>query len=922
MLRSKIARSIHSIARHIQINSNHFTAACAVCAGLTNVGLAQTTAVYPRTEYKINPTGLDAPAPRLSWRLETKQDGTRQVAYEIRAASQPDELTSGGHLRWETGRVESGATNHIPYAGEPLQSRDRIHWQVRVWDNHGNRSAWSEVASWEMGLRSPADWQAEWIESDIPPAREIAQPPPYFRTEFELTKAVKNARLYITSHGLYEAYLNGKKVGDELLTPGWTSYNKRLQYQTYDITEQLNPGKNALGAIVGDGWFRGPVDWGKHRFHYGDTLALLAQLEVTFTDGTSAVFCSDKNWETSTGAILTSDLYDGEIYDARNEPEGWAYPGFDDSDWNTVTVKNHAKTVLVAPCGPPVRAVEEIKPVSMTSPEGQSVIFDFGQNMVGHVRLRIEGRTGETITLRHSEVLDQKGMLYTENLREADQTIRYTCKGSGTEVFAPHFTFQGFRYVEMSGHHGRPSLETLTGIVVHSDMRPTSTFQSSDPELNQLHHNILWGMKDNFVDIPTDSPQRDERRGWTGDAQVFASTACYLMETAPFYAKWMQDMSADQLDSGLIPHYIPDLLGKGGSSGWGDAAVIIPWAVYQAYGDKRILEENYSCMLGWVRYSEERAGDNLIWDRDWHWGDWLSYKTERSDYHGASTDKGLISTAFFAHSTDLLARIAAILGKAEDAANLAALHQRIVASFQHEFVTPSGRLVSHTQTAYALALTFEMIPEDLCAASAGHLASDVEKFGHLTTGFLGTPLLNPTLSAFGYDDLAYMLLMRREYPSWLYPVSKGATTIWERWDGIKPDGSFQKASMNSFNHYSYGAVGSWIYGTIGGIQATSPGYRTFRIKPVIGGGLTHATTTFASLHGTIESAWEIVDNQLVMTVTVPPNTEALIEVPAPGGRNSVKDASEIRDTLTYMREENGYVVYKAESGTYRFEAVQ
>jgi alpha-L-rhamnosidase len=536
----------------------------------------------------------------------------------------------------------------------------------------------------------------------------------------------------------------------------------------------------------------------------------------------------------------------------------------------------------VAPQGVPVMAVEEIQPISaITTPKGEKVL-DMGQNMVGWARLRVRGNAGDTVIMKFAEVLDKEGNFYMDNLRAADCTDTYILSGNGEEVYEPSFTFHGFRYVLLEGLAADPTLDQVTGIVIHSDIQPTGNFQCSDSLINQLQHNIRWGQKGNFLDIPTDCPQRDERLGWTGDAQVFAPTAAFNYNVAAFYTKWMKDLSADQTPDGKVPHVIPDVLkGSGGSTAWADAAIVVPWTTYLAYGDKRILETQYASMQAWVSFMKVQAGEDHLWLGGRHYGDWLAFATTRSDYPGATTEKDLIATAYYAYSTGLLAKIADILGKTDDAKRYLQLSERIKAAFVHEFVTPSGRLVSNTQTAYSLALSFRLLPEDLVAKAATYLAEDVKKMGHLTTGFVGTPLLCAVLSANGYEDLAFMLLNRKEYPSWLYPVTQGATTIWERWDGQKPDGTFQNTGMNSFNHYAYGAIGQWLYTYVAGIKIDElrPGYKHFFLAPHPGGGLQHARATFDSMYGTIRSSWRLDGEKVTYEFEIPANTTATVILP-------------------------------------------
>ena len=775
-------------------------------------------------EDRVNPLGLDDPHPRLSWQFMGEGRDILQTAYEIRVAASPAALEKKQVLLWTTGKVESDRSVYVPYEGPALRPGQRVYWMVRVWDNHGNRSSWSRPAWWEAGLLGPQAWKASWIISAVEEDVKRSQPAQRFRKEFTLDKKIKRARVYVTAHGLYELYLNGRKVGDDLFTPGWTSYNKRLQYQVYDVTPYLQKGANAVGALLGDGWYRGYLAFHGNRNTYGKKLALLMQMEILYADGTKTYILTDDTWRSSNdGPVRMSDIYNGETYDARRVGTAWKQAGYDDSRWTAVKKKNYPKDVLVASEGLPVRRMEEIVPVKvLVTPEGDTVV-DMGQNMVGRVRLKASGPAGTVIVLRHAEVLDKEGNFYTKNLRSAKQTDTLILSGKGEEVFEPHFTFHGFRYVAVKGYPGGITKDRLRGIVIHSAYEPTGIFSCSDTMVNQLQHNIQWGMKGNFLDVPTDCPQRDERLGWTGDAQVFAPTACFNGMVAPFYRKWMKDFIVDQQAEGQVPHVIPDVLSKNrkgasAAAGWADAAVIVPWQVYVLFGDRRILENQYESMKHWVDYQTKRAGKSYLWNKDHTFGDWLAYSTNRSDYPGATTDKDFISQVYFARSTLLMAKTAAVLGKEKDAAYYRGLFEKIMEAFRKEFVTPNGRLSPNTQTAYVQALDLGLIPEALRDSAAGRLADDVKKFGHLTTGFLGAFLLNPVLSDNGYMDVAYMLLNRKKYPSWLYPVTRGATTIWERWDGIKPDGTFQDPGMNSFNHYAYGAIGDWLYRYVAGLR--------------------------------------------------------------------------------------------------------
>ena len=883
--------------------------------------LATTLVTKLVTEYHTNPIGIDIEKPRFSWQIISDENNLKQTAYEIRVADSPENLYKKSSLIWTSGIIDSDRSVNVNYEGPTLNSMQRAYWQVRIWDNKSKVTEWSSPAYWEMGILEPDSWKAQWISVKSEKQIDGARPCQYLRTEVLLPKKVKSARLYVTSLGLYEVFLNGQKVSNDLFTPGWTSYNKRLQYQTYDVSSMLNQ-NTAIGVILGDGWYRGNIGFNNQRNYYGDKLALLLQLQVNYTDGTSEMVTTNDSWKTTTGPLLKSDIYNGETYDARLEMNDWDKPEFDDSKWGDVVVLPHSKDILVAPDGDPVKAIQEIKPIKLlTTPKGE-IVFDMGQNMVGWIRLKVKGTRGDQVTLKFAEVLDKDGNFYTENLRRAKATDTYILKGDGEETYEPHFTFHGFRYVKLEGFPGTPTLNNITGVVIHSDMKRTGTFACSDTLINQLQHNIQWGQKGNFLDVPTDCPQRDERLGWTGDAQVFSMTAAFNFDVAAFYTKWLKDVAADQLPNGKLPHVIPDVLkGSGGSTAWADAAVIVPWTVYLSYGDKRILKEQYPSMKGWIEYMKSRAGDKNLWLGDEHFGDWLAFATTRSDYPGATTNKDLIATAYYFYSTKLLSKIAGIIGNNEEADSYATLARNIKTAFNAEFVTPNGRLVSNTQTAYVLALSFGLLPDHLVPKTAKYLADDVEKFKHLTTGFVGTPLLCQTLSDQGYKDLAFMLLTRKEYPSWLYPVTQGATTIWERWDGQKPDGTFQNEGMNSFNHYAYGAIGEWLYNYVAGINIDpeNPGYKHILLSPHPGDDLKYVNAELKSMYGLILSNWKFDDKNFIYEIEIPANTEATVTLPKAKSEQLLLNSAPLTtEMIENMKQSDLGVQIVLGSGRYQF----
>lgn len=894
------------------------------CLSVAQIGVTELL-----LENQKEPKGIISNHPRMTWILSSDRRGSRQTAYEIRVASSEKGLKQGGDRVWNPGKISSEQSVHIRYNGDRLESGQTYFWQVRVWDNHNRNSGWSEVAQWQMGLLDPEqEFIAKWI---IPGYEEdtVNRPSPYFRKEFPLNSgsAIKKATAYITSHGMYEAELNGQRVGDAFLSPGWTSYNTRLQYQMYDVTDQLAE-NNAIGIVLGNGWYRDYLAWGDRRDHYGEDIALLFQLEIEFEDGSSQRVISDESWVTTTGPILNSEIYDGEIYDARKELPGWSKPGYDTSAWVAAKERDFTKKTLIPTENEPIRKQETFSVIEVIeTPEGD-LVADFGQNLVGWVQLNYAGEAGQEIELQHTEVLDRDGNFYTENLRDADQRVTYILDGGPKRLLEPHFTFQGFRYVKIKGLNKDEIPNALTAIALYSDMPPTGSLSTSNELLNQLQHNIQWGQKGNFLDVPTDCPQRDERLGWTGDAQAFFRTAAYNMNVNNFFAKWLKDLSADQLENGSVPFVVPNVLGENsaGSAGWADAATIIPWESFVLYGDEELLRVQYPSMKQWVEYIRSQSTENL-WNKGFHFGDWLFYRpNDDNDGKAAVTDKYLIAQSFYAYSTQLLLKAATVLGKTEDIQTYTQLLEELVAAYRREYLTPSGRLVSGTQTAYVLALQFDLLPEELRAQAAERLVENIKSYGyHLTTGFLGTPYLNHVLSRFGHQDIAYRLLMQDSYPSWLYPVTRGATTIWERWDGIKPDGSFQTPSMNSYNHYAYGAIGDWMYQNIGGIRAMEegPGYKRFQLAVVPGASLSYAEARLETYYGSIKSAWKLENGLYKHHVQVPVNTTAELIMPF-GTYESIKEGKSLLERaagVNRLDDPDGKLRLQLEPGSYQFEAV-
>ncbi|WP_228852982.1 alpha-L-rhamnosidase [Aegicerativicinus sediminis] len=892
-------------------------------------------------ENRINPIGIDQSNPTFTWLLSSDGKNKNQSAYRIQVGR--SEKMGSSEIIWDSDKINSHQSVNVEYSGPELQSLKKYYWRVKVWDEKGKSSNWSLTGSWQMGILKPNDWKAKWITVGYKegPERES----PMFRKEITIDKEIESATIAITSHGLYEAYINGKKIGDAFLTPGWTSYNKRLQYQVYDVTSLLKKGKNALGGLLGSGWFRGFLAWGGNKDSYGRELSLLLQLKVNFTDGTSTEIGTDESWKSHKSSITSSEIYKGETIDARKEKNGWKMPNYNDSDWSAAILKSIGYEHLAATYNEPITIHESFDPIKMiTTPEGDKVI-DFGQNLVGWVEVNLKGSQGDSIVIEHAEVLDKNGNFYTENLRAADQRNTYILNGKDSESFRPHFSWQGFRYIKINGTIDNISEENFKAVALYSNMRKTGQFNSSNTLLNQLQHNIQWGQYGNFLDVPTDCPQRDERLGWTGDAQVFASTAAFNMHVNNFFTKWMKDLEADQLENGSVPFVIPNVLGKNasGSAGWADAATIIPWNMYLLYGNEQILKNQYYSMKSWVDFMKAQSEDDL-WKKGFHFGDWLFFRPEDdNDGRSAITDKYLIAQCFYAHSTQILIDTARILGKDNDVNEYERLLEKIKAAFLKEYVTPNGRLVSSSQTAYVLALNFEMLPLNLRKQAVERLVDNIKSYDyHLTTGFLGTPYLNAVLTDNGYHDLAYTLLMQRTYPSWLYPVQTGATTIWERWDGRKPDGTFQTPGMNSFNHYAYGAIGNWMYTALAGINSSrkkgETGYKKIILKPHFknnyvsdkvsaendGEMLKKVEASLDTYYGRISSNWEYInDNTILYKIKIPVNTSAEIHLQT-GLQNILledKSISLSRD-VEILKQDMGSTILKIGSGNYVFTIKQ
>jgi len=838
-------------------------------------------------EYGHEPLGLDVERPRFSWRIEDDRPGTTQGAYQVQVSRWSGEGFDPSRSTWDSGRVNSSTSGWVAYGGTALEPMTRYAWRIRVWDQEGEVGEWSDTPWFETG-RMGRPWIGRWIGGASKGSVDASAPPPLLRRAFQLRSQPRRARLYVTALGLYECRVNGKRVGDSELRPGWTDYSRRVVYDTYDVTELLRAGENVLGVMLGDGWYCGRIAW-FGRQNYGDRPKLLADLRMTLANGEERVVSTDERWQTSSGPLIYTDLLDGERFDARLEHPGWDSPGTNANPWPSALVfEERADLEIVAPVAPPVRVVHAIRAEEIPAPDVAIRLYDLGQNVAGRVRIRLRGKRGATVRLRHAEMLQEDGHLYTENLRSAAATDWYVLHGDGEETYEPRFTFHGFRYVEVHSPEGHEAdVLGVEGVVLHNDMAVTGAFECSDELVNQLFANQQWGHRDNYLEVPTDCPQRDERLGWTGDAQVFVATACYNMDVSGFMAKWMQDLRDAQGEDGRYPKYAPDPAGPGtdGGPAWSEAGVICAWRAWLHYGDQALLEDHYESMRRFAAFLEETSDDGIRPtvrdDVRAGYGDWLALDTA-SDSRRGGTPPTLIGTAYHVRTVDLMAKIADVLGQSRDADTYRHHGQRLRTAFERRFVAGDSKLEGHTQTAYLLALGFDLLPERQRSAAVAHLLERLDHYGnHLSTGFVGTPLLCPVLARFGQADLAYRLLMNRTYPSWLYSVLQGATTMWERWNSYTKDGGFGPADMNSFNHYAYGAIGQWLYETVLGIapMESHPGFERFTAKPIPGGGLTHSRGHVDTMRGPIEAGWQIEDACFRYELTVPPNTTAELTMP-------------------------------------------
>ncbi|NJC28322.1 glycoside hydrolase family 78 protein [Neolewinella antarctica] len=837
----------------------------------------------PRVEYQSGNVSVDVDKPRFSWELTGEGQDRQQSAYRIT-------VHDDGGETWNTGKITSRATNQIAYEGTTLQSNRQYTWGVTSYDEN-DRASTVNGGTFRTGLLHFSDWKGEFIGHDVgydttDKYKELYLPPArYLRKDFEVAgKDIKRATAYTTAHGLYELSINGEKVGDELFLPGWTDYDKRLYYQTFDVKPYLEAGDNTVGVTLADGWYAGYVGYAlltrqdKVREFYGVNPAFMGQIHVEYTDGTTDTIASNETWQANTGPILEADILMGETYDARLEMDGWDSPGADTTGWQKPRPYVFAKGRLQAYPGEYVSVRESLPALKMTEPEPGTYIYDLGKNFAGIIELKVDVPAGTEIKIRYAELLrDEDGGMMTGNLRKARATDTYVAKGGGTEVWRPRFTYHGFQFVELTGLPTAPGLDAVTGLVLSSIEMDAGQFTSSNPMNNQLFENIKTTQAANFFEVPTDCPQRDERLGWTGDAQAFVRSATYTADVAAFFTKWLIDLDDSQLWFGAYPNFAPFPFSRPGSysPAWMDAGVIVPYTIHQVYGDTRALEKAWDGMEKFMDFQADASTDYLRPGAGKNWGDWLTT--------GAATSNDFIASAYYAYDATLMAKMADALGKPERANHYRDVFQNIKTAFSKKYILPDGSTTEGTQTAYALALYFDLYPADLAAEGAKQLAQSITENGDkFSTGFLGTKHVMLVLSQFGHHDLAYRVFQQTDYPSWGFSVANGSTSIWERWNSYTKDaGSNEKinAAMNSFSHYAFGSVAEWMYRYGLGIETDGAGFREITIQPAISKEIDEMSGSYNSINGPIASSWKRTGNTVTVDVTIPVNTTATVHLP-------------------------------------------
>jgi alpha-L-rhamnosidase len=868
-------------------------------------------------EYSSNPLGVDTPTLRFSWTLNSLRRSVFQKAYQILVASNKENITKDIGDMWDSGKVDSNEQINVFYEGRDLESGKTYFWKVRCWNQFGQISPFSEVAIFHTGLLHHEDLRAKWIQSP----NENNSIAPLFRKEFTLDQDVEDAYAYVSGLGYYELYINGARVGDHVLDPATTEYDKIALYATYNVTKFLNRGINVVGAILGNGFFS-PLEEGLRK--YGDRPRLLIQMNIRLADDTIITVVTDETWKVSDGPILYNSIWNGEVYDARLEKIGWSSPGFDASGWKDAEVVPVSDLELKSQIAPPIKVVKNIRPIKIMSPRPGVYIYDFGQNFAGWTKLTVSGPRGTKVTLRHAELLRDDGMIYTENLRSAKATDVYILKGDGLETYEPRFTYHGFRYVEVTGFPGEPKLENLLGRVVHSSVETTGNFTCSNELLNEIQENILWGQLSNLMSIPTDCPQRDERMGWMGDAHLSAEEAIYNFWMTSFYEKWVRDIMVAQADDGSVPDVVPPHWSiYPADPAWGTACVLIPWYLYQYYGDVRILEDSYPCMKRWVDFLTSNARNYVLAVSNY--GDWV----EPGHVTSEITPGELISTGYYYQDAKILSQVAHILGRSEDEEAYSSLANKISDAFNRAFLDESkGQYAKGSQTSNAFALYLGIVPKTYVNQVVENLIDDICRVhrGHLNTGILGTKFLSESLTDLGYGEVMYKIATQETYPGWGYWIRLGATTLWERWEPINETGG----GMASYNHIMFGSIGKWFYASLAGIRADSPGYSKITIRPYPLGDLKWVRAYVRTIRGVVSSSWTRTENSFSLNVTIPPNALATVCIPKMQLENiTVRESGTTIwrgesflgnvDGISSGSDEGEYISFVVCSGSYSFE---
>ena len=909
---------------------------------LTIIACKKETIVKPKeltlSEGFKNPIGFYNAKPTFSWKLPVSKDIKSQSAFQIIVASSKDLLPNNPDL-WNSKKQESAQSTFIKYTGVELKSRQKVFWQVRYWDQNKNQSEWSEINHFELGLLNNTDWKSKWTGLDtakdnIRGVRNfLMHRPQYLRKSFHLKNEVVSARLYITAKGVFDAHINGKDISDDLLSPGWTPYNHRIETLTYDVTDLLKSKENVLAVELASGWHSGRISRGKAPYKKFTSPKILCQLEITFNDGSKQTILSDESWKgTTNGPISLASIYDGETYDANLEMPNWTTIHFNDASWINTETQDLSENIKLAPKRHlTVKNKLVLEDVEIVSTQNNSTIFNVKQNMVGVPKIKVPMKKGDTLKIRFSEMLLNDNTFYTTNYRSAKSTDYYIAAKDGIIEYTPKFTFHGFQYVELSGYdkNAKPATNWVKGLVQHSNFDKNGTFTSSHKKLNQLQSNITWGLRGNFFDIPTDCPQRDERLGWTGDAQVIAPTALYNFKTHAFWTAWLQSLRENQSEhkNGLVPWIVPDVLQiNRASPGWGDAVVLIPWDIYNITGDKRVLEENFEAAKKWIGFYKSKVEDKEFIPKMGSFGDWLQpYPTKKGKGgNSGDTSKELIITAYFAHSSHLVSKMAGILGHSTDEKEYFELHKNISKVFRDTFFDENGKVTNgkETQTSYLLAIHFNLLKPEIKLKAQQHLLALIKKAdNHLGTGFLGTPILPKVLDEMDEIDLMYEILFKETYPSWFYSINQGATTMWERWNSFSKKEGYNPQSMNSLNHYAYGAVGQWMYERIAGISKVEPGYKKIKIAPIPNKRLTSASASVQIPYGKVASSWKIENNTFYLDVTIPPNTTAEIHIPNAKSDTILENGVNLDEISTHkiINSSKKGTTILVQPGTYNFE---